>query len=510
MSDTSSTGSLEEQYRLRLEKQNKWRQSQKVYPNQYKPSITVNTLVLNYQGHTAESLEKVEETFEIAGRLVAHRRMGRASFIQVQDNGSRMQVYCQKDMIGEPSFEEFKQLDLGDVIWLSGTLFRTKTNELTLKCHSWHLLSKCLRPLPDKYHGLHEKEQCYRKRYLDVLVNEQTRRTFEIRFETVRAIRHSLDEAGFLEVETPMMHAKPGGATAKPFVTHHQALDLSLYMRCAPELYLKRLIVGGFNRVYELNRNFRNEGLSTRHNPEFTMVEYYQAYGDYQDLMDLTENLIRQVVAKVMGDQPVMFKGKKINFKQKFSCFTLDEVLLQYHGDVSEEQLADISQVKLLAKANEVVDIADDLGAIKLQIFEKTIEKQLMQPTFITGYPISTSPLARRNDQNPEIADRFELFVGGQELANGYSELNDPQDQASRFQLQAQAREQGDQEAMMHDEDFVEALEYAMPPTGGTGIGIDRLVMLLTNASSIKDVILFPLLKPNEGASSDVDAKPQT
>jgi lysyl-tRNA synthetase class 2 len=411
----------------------------------------------------------------------------------------RIQIYVTRDGLGEARYEEFKKWDIGDILGAEGTLFKTKTGELSLKVDDVRLLSKSLRPLPEKYHGLTDTETKYRQRYLDLIMNEVTRGTFQTRTAIVRYLRRFLDERGFLEVETPMMQVIPGGATARPFITHHHALDMNLFLRVAPELYLKRLIVGGFERVYEINRNFRNEGLSTRHNPEFTMLEFYQAYADYRDLMNLTEEMFRGLTQTVLGTDKITYQGDAYDFSQRFRRMTLRESILHFNPDIRDAELDDIAALRAIA-ARLRLPVKDGYGTGKLQleIFEKTVESNLKDPTFIMAYPAEVSPLARRNDEDPSVTDRFELFIGGREIANGFSELNDAEDQAERFRKQVQDKDAGDEEAMHFDEDYIRALEHGMPPTAGEGIGIDRLVMLFTDSASIRDVLLFPHMRPEK------------
>ena len=408
-----------------------------------------------------------------------------------------MQIFVQRNTIGEEAYDAFKQSDIGDIYGVEGVMFKTKTGELTIKVIELTLLTKSLRPLPEKFHGLTDQEQKYRQRYIDLIMNEDSRRVVKIRTQTISFIRQYLINAGFIEVETPMMQAIPGGAVARPFITHHNALDMELFLRIAPELYLKRLVVGGIEQVFEINRNFRNEGLSTRHNPEFTMLEFYQAYADYQDLMDLTEDMVRQLAQAVIGTTTIEYQGDVFDLEKPFERMTVAEAVMKYNPDLDASKLEDSDYCRSVAEAMHIKTEASwGAGKLLIEIFEKTAEDQLMQPTFITAYPTEVSPLSRRNDENPFVTDRFEFFVGGRELANGFSELNDPEDQAERFRHQVTEKESGDDEAMHYDADYVRALEYGMPPTAGEGIGIDRLVMLLTNSPSIRDVILFPHMRP--------------
>ncbi|MCG8428932.1 MAG: lysine--tRNA ligase, partial [Chromatiales bacterium] len=401
-----------------------------------------------------------------------------------------------RDAIGEEAFEAFKHADIGDIFGVCGKVFKTNTGELSIKAQSIELLTKSLRPLPEKFHGLTDHEQKYRQRYVDLIMNEDTRRVFRIRSQAVQFIRRYMLDAGFVEVETPMMQVIPGGATARPFVTHHNALDMELFLRIAPELYLKRLVVGGIEKVYEINRNFRNEGLSTRHNPEFTMLEFYEAYADYHNLMDLTEDMLRSLTETVLGSTQVTYQGETYDFGKPFARMSVKESILHFNDDISEAELDDLEKARAVAERLEIpLKPSYGLGKVQIEIFEKTVEHRLMDPTFITAYPTEVSPLARRNDEDPFVTDRFEFFVGGREIANGFSELNDAEDQAERFLQQVAEKDAGDQEAMHFDADYVRALEHGLPPTAGEGIGIDRLVMLLTDSPSIRDVLLFPHMR---------------
>jgi lysyl-tRNA synthetase class 2 len=422
--------------------------------------------------------------------------MGKASFLHIQDMSGRMQLYVRQDAITPEEYEHFLQWDLGDIIGVSGTLFKTKTGELSIRVNQLVLLTKSLRPLPDKYHGLTDQELRYRQRYLDLLVNETTRKTFTIRSSIIEKIREFLRARDFQEVETPMMQVLPGGAAARPFVTHHHVLDMPLYLRIAPELYLKRLVVGGIERVFEINRNFRNEGLSTQHNPEFTMLEFYQAYADYRDLMDLTESLMKFLTTEILGSSTIRYQDQEFDMNTSFTRLSLFDAILQYNPELQKADIDTLPAAIKTAKKLEIpVQDSFGLGKVQVEIFEKTVEHRLLQPTFITEYPAEVSPLARRNNDNPFITDRFEMFIAGREIANGFSELNDAEDQAERFQKQVREKEAGDLEAMPYDEDYITALEYGLPPTAGEGIGIDRLVMLFTDSPSIRDVILFPHMR---------------
>lgn len=458
---------------------------------------TLETIVQTYSSLPKEELEATPISCTVAGRITAMRRFGKAAFAALQEEGYRLQVYFKKDLLGDQAYELCKSLDLGDWIGVEGRLFRTKTNELTVEVKTLTFLTKGLRPLPEKWHGLTDIETRYRQRYVDLIANPTVLQVFRTRSHIISAIRTFLTERGFLEVETPMMHSIPGGATARPFVTHHNTLDVDLYLRVAPELYLKRLIVGGFRRVFEINRNFRNEGISTIHNPEFTMLEFYQAYADYHDLMNLTEQLFHQLSLDVCGHTTIDYQGQQITLAppwRRLSYFDsivevgkLDKAVLSDHAHA--RQAASTLGVAVPPKASHI--------DILVALFEETVEPALIQPTFITDFPIEISPLARKKESNPALTDRFELFISGREIANGFSELNDPIDQRERFEAQMALRDAGDEEAQFLDEDFLRALEYGMPPTAGEGIGIDRLVMLLTNQASIRDVILFPQLRPD-------------
>ena len=443
-----------------------------------------------------ERLEALDRRVAVAGRLMGKRVMGKASFAHVQDMSGRIQLYLQATELGD-AYAAFKGWDVGDIVAVEGGLTRTRTGELSIKASSLRLLTKSLRPLPDKWHGLADVEQRYRMRYVDLIVNPESRAVFVQRSRIVAAMRAWLDARRFLEVETPMMHYIPGGATAKPFVTHHNALDLELYLRVAPELYLKRLVVGGLERVYEINRNFRNEGVSTRHNPEFTMLELYEAYATYTEIMDLTEGVIRDVAQDVLGTTAVEWDGQAIDLGPAFRRWSMTDAVLEHNPQIAAGELRDLDAMRAhCARLKIPVKAGWGWGKLLLEVFEKTVEHTLIQPTFITDHPVEVSPLARASDGDAELTDRFELFIGGKELANGFSELNDPEDQAARFQAQVDAKEGGDDEAMHFDADYIRALEVGLPPTGGLGIGIDRMVMLLTGSASIRDVLLFPYMRP--------------
>jgi lysyl-tRNA synthetase class 2 len=449
---------------------------------------------------TAEALEATGRRVAIAGRLLAKRVMGKAAFATVQDMSGRIQLFLQSTALGE-TYDAFKGWDIGDIVAAEGMVTRTRTGELSVKVDALRLLVKSLRPLPDKFHGLADVEQRYRQRYVDLIVNPEARDVFVARSRIVSAMRRWLDARRFLEVETPMMHYIVGGATAKPFTTHHNALDLDLFLRVAPELYLKRLTVGGLERVYEINRNFRNEGVSTRHNPEFTMLELYEAYATYIEVMDLTEGMIRDVALEAMGKTLFEWDGNSIDVAPAFRRWKLEEAVRELNPEISVADCRDRDALAAhCARLGVYVKSGYGWGKLLLEIFEKTVETGLIQPTFITHYPVEVSPLARESDVEPGITDRFELFIGGKELANGFSELNDPEDQAARFRAQVEAKDGGDDEAMHFDADYIRALEVGLPPTGGLGVGIDRLVMLLTGSSSIRDVLLFPYMRPEHSA----------
>jgi lysyl-tRNA synthetase class 2 len=468
------------------------------YGQRYEVKDHAKELHDKYGKTSKDELENNKVQVTAAGRVLAFRSFGKAAFAHVQDVSGKIQIYMKRDMLGEEQFKLMNLLDIGDYIGVEGFLFRTKTDELTIEAEKLTLLSKSLRPLPEKWHGLTDIETRYRQRYVDFIVNPEVRDTFVTRNKIIKSIRTYLEEKGFLEVETPMMQQIPGGATARPFITHHNALDMDLYLRIAPELYLKRLIVGGFERVYELNRNFRNEGISIKHNPEFTMMEFYMAYADYHVLMELTEELFSRIAMDVKGSLKLAYQGDEVDLTPPWPRMSMEEAIVKFSG-ASADDLNDLERARAFAKKNDV-PLEDGLSLAKVinEIFEKTTEFKIINPVFITDYPVELSPLSRRNDQNPELVDRFELIVAGREMANAFSELNDPQDQLSRFQDQVSQREKGDQEAQFMDEDYVRALEYGMPPTAGEGIGIDRLVMLMTDSPSIRDVILFPQLRKEQ------------
>ena len=466
-----------------------------VYPNDFRPTHSAQAIRDRHGDLAQPELEALSEEFALGGRIRAHRPHGKAAFFELQDGTGRLQVYARKDGLGEEAYERVRSLDVGDIAGVRGRLFRTRTNELTIEAREVRLLSKCIRPLPEKWHGLKDLETRYRQRYVDLMVNPEVREVFRNRSRIIGLVRDFLQQRGFLEVETPMMQPMAGGAAAKPFVTHHNALDLELYLRVAPELFLKRLLVGGFDRVFELNRNFRNEGLSTRHNPEFTMLEFYQAYADYRDMMELTEELFVMLAEEICGSLRVPFGDHEVNLERPWERLSLIDGVARCAG-VEPSDLATPEALRTLADRYSLkLDPNLGRGKLLVELFEHLVEPGLIQPTFVVDYPLEVSPLARRNDTDPEFVDRFELFIGGRELANAFSELNDPSDQRSRFEQQAAARRAGDDTACEVDEDYVRALEYAMPPAAGEGIGIDRLVMLLTDSPSIRDVILFPLLR---------------
>lgn len=481
----------------RREKLNAIREQGNAFPNDFRRNVMNSELQAEYADWDVEQLKAEPRRVKIAGRLMTKRVMGKASFANIRDMSGDMQLYVARDELPEGVYPDFKTWDSGDIIAAEGTLFRTQKGELSVHVDSIRLLTKSLRPLPEKFHGLSDQETRYRQRYVDLIMNEASRDVFRIRTKVIDGVRRFLMDKGYLEVETPMMQVIPGGATARPFTTHHNALDMDLFLRIAPELYLKRLVVGGFERVFEINRNFRNEGLSTRHNPEFTMVEFYQAYADYIELMDLTEEMLRTVTQNVLGSSQVHYQGLDIDFAQPFHRMTVKDSILHFNPDLKAEQLDSIEAAREVAQGLGIpLKDSYGLGKVQIEIFEKTVEHQLMQPTFITAYPTEVSPLARRSDNDPFVTDRFEFFVGGREIANGFSELNDAEDQAERFKAQVEEKDAGDIEAMHYDADYIRALEYGMPPTAGEGIGIDRLVMLLTDSPSIRDVLLFPHMRP--------------
>jgi lysyl-tRNA synthetase class 2 len=487
---------LNEQQLLRIEKLNNIRVKRNAYPNNFRPRDLAAALATEFSHKEKAELATLDIKASVAGRIMFRRNMGKASFLSLQDRSARIQIYVKKDAIEDEQYVEFENFDIGDLVYVEGALFKTNTNELSIAASQIKLVSKCLRPLPDKWHGLAEKELCYRQRYVDLIVNEESRKIFKQRSQIIQLVRNFFVNKDFMEVETPMMHVIPGGAAAKPFVTHHNALDMELYLRIAPELYLKRLVVGGFERVFEINRNFRNEGLSTRHNPEFTMIEFYQAYSDYHELMDLTEELFKFIAHSLFDSKIVNYQGHEYDLSKPFDRLTIEQSILKYNKDLelSVAQDRDKLFAYVQTKGVKAQDFWD-LGKLQFELFEHVVEDQLIEPTFIIAHPTAISPLARKNDLNPEVTDRFELFISGREIANGFSELNDPFDQADRFLEQVKNKDAGDEEAMHYDADYIRALEYGMPPTAGEGIGIDRLVMFFTNAMSIKDVLLFPHMR---------------
>ena len=481
----------------RREKLRALRDSGNAFPNDFRRDAIAGELHAEYDDKENDVLESAPIRVRVAGRLMAKRVMGKASFAQLQDMSGRIQLFLQRDALPEGVYQEFKGWDIGDIIGAEGVLFKTKTGELSVKAESIRILTKSLRPLPEKFHGLADQETRYRQRYVDLIMNEVSRDTFRMRSAIVQFIRQYLNDRDYLEVETPMMQAIPGGAVARPFSTYHNALDMDLFLRIAPELYLKRLVVGGYERVYEINRNFRNEGLSTRHNPEFTMLEFYQAYADYHDLMDLTEDLLRSMAQELCGSTTIHYQGKDYDFGKPFRRMTVFESILEFNPDLCAGDIDNPESARTVAgKLGIPLKDSYGLGKVQIEIFEKTVEDRLTDPTFITAYPTEVSPLARRSDDDPFVTDRFEFFVGGREIANGFSELNDAEDQADRFRSQVAEKDAGDLEAMHYDADYIRALEHGMPPTAGEGIGIDRLVMLFTDSPSIRDVLLFPHMRP--------------
>ncbi|HKK16706.1 MAG TPA: lysine--tRNA ligase [Gammaproteobacteria bacterium] len=467
------------------------------YPNAFRRDSLASDLHEKYAEEDQADLESMQVRVSIAGRMMTRRIMGKAAFAHIQDMSGSIQIYVRRDDLEEGRFADFKQWDLGDIIGITGMIFKTRTGELSVHADKIDLLVKSLRPLPEKFHGLTDQETRYRQRYLDLITNEQTRQTFRVRSKTINIIRNYLVNEGFVEVETPMMHVIPGGAAARPFITHHNTLDMDLYLRIAPELYLKRLLVGGIEKVFEINRSFRNEGLSPRHNPEFTMLEFYQAYADYNDLMKLTEEMLRSLVTELTGETVISWQGNDYDLGKPFRYMTVKESVLEFNAALDENDMGSLEALRNAA-AKLHIPIEDNYGPgkILIEIFEKTVEDNLEHPTFITAFPTEVSPLARRSEADPEVTDRFELFIGGREIANGFSELNDPDDQAERFRKQVENMAAGDEEAMHYDADYITALEYGMPPAAGEGIGIDRLVMFLTDSPTIRDVILFPHMRP--------------
>lgn len=481
----------------RREKLEALRAEGRAYGNAFRRDALAADLHERFADVDADALEREPVRVSVAGRMMTRRVMGKASFAHVKDMSGQIQLYVRRDALPDGVYAAFKKWDIGDIVGAEGVVFRTQKGELSVLVDNVHLLTKSLRPLPEKWHGLTDVEARYRQRYLDLIMNDETRALFRTRTAVIDFLRRFLDARGYLEVETPMMQVIPGGAAARPFVTHHNSLDMDLYLRVAPELFLKRLVVGGFEKVYEINRNFRNEGLSTRHNPEFTMLEFYQAYADFEDLMDLTETMLRELCEQVLGTTRVSYQGREYDFGQPFARTTVFDAILAHNEGLSAAELADPEGARAAATALGIpLEDAWGLGKVQIELFEKTVEPALEGPAFVTAYPAEVSPLARRNDTDPFVTDRFEFFVAGRELANGFSELNDPDDQAERFRAQVAAKAGGDEEAMHYDEDYVTALEYGMPPAAGEGVGIDRLVMLLTDSPSIRDVLLFPHMRP--------------
>ena len=465
----------------------------KIYPNSFKRNITTIELIDRFESEEKENLEKIDDLFSITGRLLTIRKMGNSTFANLHDDSGKIQLYLSKNGTGKEMYSLLDQTDLGDIIGASGKIFKTKTGELTLNVSEYIILSKSLRPLPEKYHGLTDVEIKYRQRYLDLMVSKDSRKVFKDRITIISKIRKFFEEQNYLEVETPMMHTIAGGATAKPFITHHNTLDIELFLRIAPELYLKRLIIGGFEKVFEINRSFRNEGLSIKHNPEFTMIEFYAAYEDYSYLMNIIEKLIKNLLTSVGLKDTFEYQNQKLDFSKNFERISFHDSICKYCEDLNKDNIDNYESLANFCKLNDIeISVKNSLYKTQLDIFEKTVETKLINPTFVTEYPTAVSPLSRRLDDNPDLVERFELFIAGREIANGFSELNDPKDQAQRFKDQTEK----DDEKMSYDGDFITAMEYGMPPTAGAGIGIDRLVMLLTNSASIRDVLFFPLMKP--------------
>lgn len=491
---------MNNELRSRREKLGQLRQQGIAFPNDFRRDAVSDQLHARYGEKSNEELEVLNIEVSIVGRMMTRRIIGKASFATLQDVGGTMQLYVSRDDLPEGQYnEQFKKWDLGDILGTRGKLFKTRTGELSVHCSEIRLLTKAMRPLPDKFHGLADQETRYRQRYLDLIANDKSRKTFKVRSRIMAEIRRFMMDNDFMEVETPMMQTIPGGAAARPFITHHNALDIDMYLRIAPELYLKRLVVGGFERVFEINRNFRNEGLSPRHNPEFTMMELYMAYANYRDLIVLVETLFRTLTQRVLGNSVVHYGDQTFDFGKPFTQMTMKEAICHFRPETQPDALDDMASATAIGESLGIkVKKSWGLGRVQTEIFEETTESHLIQPTFITAYPAEVSPLARRNDDNPFFTDRFEFFIGGREIGNGFSELNDAEDQAARFAEQAQAKDAGDDEAMFYDEDYVTALEHGLPPTAGVGIGIDRLMMLLTNSHTIRDVILFPALRPQK------------
>jgi lysyl-tRNA synthetase class 2 len=473
------------------------RKSGNAYPNDFRRNALAEELHQAFGEHEDAHLREEQIKVKVAGRMMAKRVMGKASFIKLQDRTGQIQVRLERDRLPDGLYRDFKKWDVGDILGADGTLFKTQTGELTVMADNVRLLTKSLRPLPEKFHGLADREIRYRQRYVDLIMNEDSRRVFRLRSELISHLRSFLDAQDYLEVETPMMQTMPGGAIARPFTTHHNALDMTLYMRIAPELFLKRLTVGGFERVYEINRNFRNEGISTQHNPEFTMLELYRAYADYEDLIEMVETMLRGMAETLLGDTKVTYQGEAYDFGKPFARMTVEEAILKYNPDIDENRIRDSAYLSEIANKLDIqMEKNDGPGKLQFEIFEKTCEEHLRAPTFITAYPTEVSPLSRCNDDDPFITDRFELYIAGREIANGFSELNDAEEQAERFRAQAASRSAGDEEAMSYDADYIRALEYGLPPAAGLGVGIDRLVMIFTDSASIRDVLLFPHMRP--------------
>lgn len=497
---TQDPANAEETHRLvaqRKEKLAAWREAGAAFPNDFRPTAAASDLQSEHAQDDADTLEAAAREVAVAGRLLAKRVMGKLSFATLQDGSGRIQLFVQRDKLGEDAYKAFKQLDIGDIVGVRGNLARTNKGELSVKIVELRLLTKSLRPLPEKWHGLSDTEARYRQRYVDLIMNQDSRAVFAARSGVLRQVRDFFETRGFMEVETPMLQAIPGGATARPFVTHYNALDHDFYLRVAPELYLKRLVVGGLERVFELNRNFRNEGVSTRHNPEFTMLEFYQAYANYHDLMDEIEALLRALSSYMQSTHAAACGEEAVRFDSAFARLPMRDAVLQYNPALNADDVDDPERLKAAARARGIKgDAAWGPGKWLTELFEETVEHQLIEPTFVTDYPAETSPLARRRDDRPDVTERFELFIAGREVANGFSELNDAEDQAARFREQVNAKNAGDDEAMYYDADYINALEYGLPPTAGAGIGIDRVIMLLTGRSAIRDVLLFPQLRP--------------
>ncbi len=468
----------------------------KLFPNTFRKDTDISFLIDNFKDKSLEELLSLEKSFKIAGRIMTVRSFGKATFLHLQDHSGKIQVFVQKKEVGDEEYLLFKKFDIGDIIGVEGNLFKTKTGELTLNAKHVELVTKSFRPLPEKYHGLKDVELRYRQRYVDLIVNPKTKEIFRTRTKIIKEIRNFLDKRGFLEVETPMMQPIPGGATAKPFETYHNALDMKLYLRIAPELYLKRLLVGGFEKVYEINRNFRNEGISTQHNPEFTMLEFYWAYADYKDLMNLTEELFCELAKKILGTTKITYQNQTIDLSPPWKRISFYSALEEIGGLSKDEYMDKHKAEEIVKRLGENVQKKENLGKLQTKLFDLLVEPKLIQPHFVYHYPVEVSPLSRRNEDDPTLTDRFELFIAGREIANAFSELNDPRDQRERFEEQARAKAEGDEESHFMDEDYITALEYGMPPAAGEGIGIDRVVMLFTDSPSIREVILFPLLKP--------------